>query len=91
MEEIKIIRYPPIYERSLAVKEDTEKRKKIGKRVKAVEKADRDRQKISLEKKFNDKVKLNREKVRKIMPQKFHKWLKVFEKAELERMLVKKS
>jgi len=43
MEEIKIIRYPPIYERSLAVKEDTEKRKKIGKRVKAVEKADRDR------------------------------------------------
>jgi len=44
-----------------------------------------------LEKKFDDKVKLNREKVRKIMPQKFHKWLKVFEKAELERMSVRKS
>ena len=46
---------------------------------------------MSLEKKFDDKVKLNREKVRKIMPQKFHKWLKVFEKAELERMSVRKS
>jgi len=43
MEEIKIMRYSLIYKRSLAVKEDTEKRKNIGKRVKAVEKTDRDR------------------------------------------------
>jgi len=43
-----------------------------------------------MEKKFNDKVELDREKVRKMMPQKFHRWLKVFEKAELERIPVRK-
>ena len=43
-----------------------------------------------MEKKFDDKVELDKEKVRKIVPQKFHKWLKVFEKAESERMPVRK-
>jgi len=43
-----------------------------------------------MEKKFDDKVVLDREKVRKIVPQKLYRWLKVFEKAESERMLVKK-
>jgi len=43
-----------------------------------------------MEEKFNNKVKLDREKVRKIVPQKFHKWLKVFEKAESERIPVRK-
>jgi len=38
----------------------------------------------------NNKIELNKEKVRKIVPQKFHKWLKVFEKAKLERMPVRK-
>ena len=43
-----------------------------------------------MEKKFDDEVKLDREKVRKIVPQRFHKWLKVFEKVESKRMLVRK-
>jgi len=43
-----------------------------------------------MEEKFNNKIKLDREKVRKIVPQKFHKWLKVFEKAESERIPVRK-
>jgi len=43
-----------------------------------------------MEEKFDDKVELDREKVRKIVPQKFHKWLKVFEKVELERIPVRK-
>jgi len=43
-----------------------------------------------IKEKFNDKVKSDREKVRKIVPQRFYKWLKVFEKAELERMPVRK-
>jgi len=38
--EVRMTRCPPIYGRSLAVKEDIEKRKKIGKRVRAVEKAE---------------------------------------------------
>ena len=43
-----------------------------------------------MEEKFNNEVELDREKVRKMVPQKFHKWLKVFEKAESERMPVRK-
>ena len=43
-----------------------------------------------MKEKFNEKVKLDREKVRKMVPQKFHRWLKVFEKAELERIPVRK-
>ena len=45
---------------------------------------------MSIEEKFNNEVELNRKKVRKIVPQKFHKWLKVFEKAKSKRMLVRK-
>ena len=45
---------------------------------------------MSIKEKFNDEVKLDREKVRKIVPQRFHKWLKVFEKVESERMPVRK-
>jgi len=45
---------------------------------------------MSIEEKFDDEVKLDREKVRKIVPQRFHKWLKVFKKAESERIPVRK-
>ena len=44
-----------------------------------------------MEEKFNNKVELNRKKVKKIVPQKFYKQLKVFEKAKSKRMLVRKS
>jgi len=50
------------------VKEDMEKRKKIGKRVRAVEKTDKDKWKILMEEKFDNEVKLDREKVRKMVP-----------------------
>jgi len=43
-----------------------------------------------MEEKFNEKIKLNKEKVKEIVPQKFHRWLKVFEKAESKRMLTRK-
>jgi len=43
-----------------------------------------------MEEKFDDEVELNKEKVRKMVPQKFHRWLKVFEKAESKRMPVRK-
>ena len=54
-----------------------------------MEKANREEQEWTIEEKFNKKIKLDREKVKEIVPQKFHKWLKVFEKAELERQLRK--
>ena len=66
--EIRMTRCPPICGRSLAVKGDIEKRKKIGKRVRAVEKADRDEWKILIEEKFNNEVELDKEKVRKMVP-----------------------
>ena len=88
--KVRITRCPSICRKSLAVKEDIEKRKKIGKRVRIVKKTDRDKWKILIEEKFNNKVKLDKEKVRKIVLQRFHKWLKVFEKAESKRIPVRK-
>ena len=88
--EVRMTRCPQICGRSLVVKGDIEKRKKIGKRVRAVEKADRDEWKMLIEEKFNNEVELDKEKVRKMVPQRFHKWLKVYEKAELERIPVRK-
>ena len=42
-EEVKMTRCPPICRRKIAVKEDIEKKKKVGKRVRAIEKSDRDK------------------------------------------------
>ena len=83
-------RCPPICGRKIAVKKDIEKKKKVGRRVRAIEKLDRDEWKMSMEEKFDDEVKLDREKVRKMVPPRFYKWLKVFEKAESERIPVRK-
>ena len=43
-----------------------------------------------MKEKFDNEIELNREKVKKMVLQKFHKQLKVFEKAELERIPVRK-
>ena len=43
-----------------------------------------------MKEKFDNKVEVDREKVRKIVPQRFYKQLKVFEKVESERMPVRK-
>ena len=83
-------RCPPISRRSIATKRETEKGRKVERRIRAVRKSDRDEWKLSIEEKFNNKVELDKEKVRKIVLQRFHKWLKVFEKAELERIPVRK-
>ena len=87
--EVKITRYSPICKRKIVVKEDIERKKKVRRRIKVIEKSDRNEWKISIEKKF-DKVKLDKEKVRKIVLPRFHKQLKVFEKAESEKMSVRK-
>ena len=55
-------RCPPICGRKIAVKKDIEKKKKVGRRVRAIEKLDRDEWKILVEEKFNDEVRLDREK-----------------------------
>ena len=88
--EVKMMRYLSICGRNIVVKEDKEQRKKIGKRIRAVDQVDRDEWKQTIKEKFNDEIQLDKEKVRNIVPQKFHKWLKVFEKIESERIPVKK-
>ena len=85
-----MMRYLSICGRNTVVKEDREQRKKIRKRIRAVDQVDRDEWKQTIKEKFNNEIQLDKEKVRNIVPQKFHKWLKVFEKAESERIPVKK-
>jgi len=55
---------PPLCERNLAVKEDIERRKKIGKKIGNVNQADRDEWEWSIKEEFNEEIKLNREKVK---------------------------
>jgi len=43
-----------------------------------------------MEEKFNEGIELDREKVKEMVPQKFHKWLKIFGKVKSERMLTRK-
>jgi len=43
-----------------------------------------------MEEKSDEEIELDRKKVKEIVPQKFHKWLKVFGKVESERMLTRK-
>ena len=88
--EVKMTKCPPICERKIAVKENIEKKKKVERRVRAIEKLDRDKWKMLMEEKFDNEVELDREKVKKMVLPRFYKWLKVFEKAKSERMPVKK-
>jgi len=39
-----------------------------------------------MEEKFDEEIKLDREKVKEMALQRFHKWLKVFRKVESERI-----
>ena len=68
MGEVKMMRCPPLCERNLAVKEDIEQRKKIRKRIRNVEKADRDEWEWTIKEKFNEEIELDKEKVKEIVP-----------------------
>jgi len=65
-------------------------REKKKKRIRNMEKADRNEWEWTMEEKFDEKIELDKEKVKTMVPQKFHKWLKVFGKIELERMPTRK-
>ena len=84
--EVKMTRCPAICRRK---EEKTEKRK-IGKKVRSIEKAKRDEWEWTMKEKFDKEIEQDKEKVREMVPWKFHKWLKVFEKTESERMPVRK-
>jgi len=50
------------------VKENIEQRKKIGKRIRNMEKANRDEWEWTIEEKFDKEIELDREKVKEIVP-----------------------
>ena len=79
----------PICGRSIVANKEIEKRRKIEGRIRAIGKSESNEWKMSMEEKFDNEVELDREKVKKMVPQRFHKWLKVFEKVESERMPVR--
>jgi len=60
-------RCPPICGRSIVAKKETEKGRKEERRIRAIEKSERDKWKMLMEKKFDNEVKLDREKVRKMV------------------------
>ena len=66
--KIKITRCLPICKRNTVVKKNIEQRKKIGKRIRVVDQGDRNEWKWTIEEKFDDKVELDGEKVKKIVP-----------------------
>jgi len=68
MGEVKMMRCPPLCERNLAVKEDIEQKKKIRKRIRNVEKADKDEWEWTIKEKFDEEIELNREKVKEMVP-----------------------
>jgi len=66
-EEVKMTRCLPLCRRNIVMKEDIEQRKKVGKRIRNVEKADRDEWEWTMEK-FDEEIKLDREKVKEMAP-----------------------
>jgi len=62
-----------IYGRSIVVKEDIEKRRKVGRRIRTIEKLDRDEWKMLMKEKFDNEVELYKKKVKKMVSQRFHK------------------
>jgi len=81
--EVRITRCPPLCRKAVRIKgkkETREDKKKIV-RWAVDEKEDWGREK---------EIEVDYRKVEKMVPKRFHKWLKVFEKVESERMLVRK-
>ena len=65
--EVKMTRCPPICKRSIVAKKETEKRKKVEERIRAIGKSERDEWKMLMKKKFDNEVELDKEKVRKMV------------------------
>jgi len=61
------MRCPLLCERNLAVKENIERKRKAGKRIRNIEKANKDKWKWIMEEKFDEEIKLDKEKVKEIV------------------------
>jgi len=82
-EEVRMMRCPPLCEKTVRIKgkkEIREDKKKIV-RWAVDEKEDWEKE---------EEIEVDHKKVEEMVPKRFHEWLKVFGKVELERMLVRK-
>jgi len=90
--EVKMMRCPPLYGKKVEIMKRADKgKKRIQKnKLRRVDKRDEDDWEWSIRDKFDEEEVLDREKVEKIVPKQFHRWLKIFGKVASERMLVRK-
>ena len=64
---------PTLMQKKLSSKRKYKIEKENEKKIRSMDKADKDKWKWTMQEKFNEEVELDREKVKKIVPQKFHK------------------
>ena len=90
IEEVKITRCPPLYRKNTKL-EKGQKAKK-GKRVVILEEEKVVRQVVEDKENWGreKKIEADHKKIKEIVPQRFLKWRKVFEKVELERIPMRK-
>jgi len=64
---------PTLMQKKLSSKRKYKIEKENEKKIRSMDKADKDKWKWTMQEKFNEEVELDREKVKKMVPQKFHK------------------
>ena len=87
--EVKITRCPPLCGKKVEIARGRGKRIQRNK-LKRTDKRDKDDWEWSMKDKFNDEEVLDMEKVEKMVPRWFHRWLKTFGKIASKRMPVQK-
>ena len=64
---------PTLIQKKLSSKRKYKIEKENEKKIRSMDKTDKDKWKWTMQEKFNEEVELDREKVKKMVPQKFHK------------------
>jgi len=92
MGEVKMTRCLPLCRKKVEITKRVEKGKRRIQmnKLRRVDKRDEDDWEWSMKDKFDEEEIINREKVERIVPKQFHRWLKTFGKIASERMLVRK-
>ena len=90
--EVKMMRCPPLCGKKVEITKTVEKGKRRiqTNKLRRVDKRDEDDWEWLMKDKFDEEEILDREKVQRIVPKQFHRWLKTFGKVASERMPVRK-
>jgi len=87
--EVKMTRCPPLCGKKVEIAKGGGKRIQRNK-LRRTDRRDEDDWEWSMKDKFDDEEVLDMEKVEKMVPRRFHRWLKTFGKVASKRMLVRK-